>query len=46
LNEIYLRAQDIGRFVADREVKIRECDSMIPLTRRTAGGVMSPLRGC
>lgn len=46
LNEIYLKAQDIGRFIADKEVEIRECDSMIPLTRRTAGGVMSPLRGC
>jgi hypothetical protein len=45
LDEIYLKAQGIGRFIADKEVKIRECDSMIPLTRRTAGGVMSPLRG-
>ncbi|MFB0504033.1 MAG: winged helix DNA-binding domain-containing protein [Candidatus Bathyarchaeia archaeon] len=46
LNGIYLKAQDIGRFIADKEVGIRECDSMIPLTRRTAGGVMSPLKGC
>jgi len=46
LTEIYLEAQKIGRFTADKEVKIKECDHMIPLTCRTAGGVMSPLKGC
>ena len=46
LKQIYLKAQKIGRFIADKEVQIRECNSMVPLTRRTAGGVMSPLKGC
>jgi len=46
VKEIYLKAQKIGRFIADKEVQIRECNSMVPLTRRTAGGVMSPLKGC
>jgi len=46
LREIYLKAQKIGKFIADKEVQIKECDSMVPLTRRTAGGVMSPLKGC
>jgi len=46
LREIYLKAQRIGKFIADEEVQIKECDFMIPLTQRTAGGVMSPLKGC
>ncbi|UCC57815.1 MAG: AlkZ family DNA glycosylase [Candidatus Bathyarchaeum sp.] len=44
LTEIRSKAQKIGRFIADKEVQINECDSMIPLPRRTAGGFMSPLR--
>ena len=46
LTEIYSKAQKIGRFIADKEVQIKECYSMIPLTRRTAGGFMSPLKNC
>jgi hypothetical protein len=46
LREIYLEAQKIGKFICAREVQIKECDSVIPLTRRTAGGFMSPLKGC
>jgi hypothetical protein len=46
LTEIYSKAQKIGRFIADKEVTVKECDSMIPLTRRTAGGFMSPLKNC
>ncbi len=46
LTEIYSKAQKIGRFIADKEVTVKECDSMIPLKRRTAGGFMSPLKNC
>lgn len=46
LKEIHLEAEKIGKFIADKQVKIKECDSMVPLTRRTAGGVMSPLKSC
>jgi hypothetical protein len=46
LTEIYSKAQKIGRFIADKEVTVKECDSMIPLKRRTAGGFMSPLKSC
>jgi len=46
LREIRLKARRIGRFIADKEVKIKECDSVVPLTQRPAGAVMSPLRGC
>lgn len=46
LKNIHSKGKMIGKFIAKRDVKIRECDSMVPLTRRTAGGVMSPLKGC
>jgi hypothetical protein len=46
LTEIYSKAQKIGKFIADKEVKVKECASMRPLTRRTAGGFMSPLKSC
>jgi hypothetical protein len=46
LNEIYLKARQIGEFMAEREVQIKQCESMIPLTSRTAGVAMSPLKGC
>jgi hypothetical protein len=44
LKEIRLKAQKIGKFIADKEVKIKECDSMVPLNSRSPGGVMSPLK--
>ena len=46
LNDIRIMAKKVGKFIVDREVQIKECPSMVPLTRRTAGGVMSPLKGC
>ncbi len=46
LTEIYSKAQQIGRFIAAKEVTVKECSSMLPLPRRTAGGFMSPLKNC
>jgi len=46
LNDIRVIAKKIGKFIVGREVQIKECTSMVPLTHRTAGGVMSPLKGC
>ena len=46
LDKVYAQAQRLGRFIASREVQVRECDAMVPLTERTAGSFMSPLRGC
>jgi hypothetical protein len=46
LKGIYSRAQQVGEFIADRRVRIKLCDSMVPLTSRPAGMVMSPLKGC
>jgi len=44
MKEIHLKAYEIGKFITDKEVGIKECDSMLPLTRRTAGGYLSPLK--
>jgi hypothetical protein len=34
----------LGAFIAEKEVRIKECDSMTPLIERPAGGFMSPLK--
>jgi hypothetical protein len=44
--EIYSKAKKIGKFISDKEVQIKQCRSMVPLTERTMGGFMSPLKGC
>ena len=46
LTKIYENAQKIGAFIADKQVTVKECLSMPPLHRRTAGGFMSPLKNC
>jgi hypothetical protein len=45
LPEICRKASAIGSFIAGTPVRLKECRSMIPLTKRKAGGVMSPLKG-
>jgi len=44
LDEINLHAHKTGEFIAGKRVQVKKCSSMIPLTQRTAGGFMSPLR--
>jgi hypothetical protein len=44
LRLVQARARAIGEFMGDRAVTIEMCDQMVPLTQRTAGGFMSPLR--
>jgi hypothetical protein len=46
LDLIYFEAADTGAFIADQVIQIKRCDSMVPLTHRTAGAFMSPLRDC
>ncbi|MFW9875862.1 MAG: DNA glycosylase AlkZ-like family protein [Candidatus Thorarchaeota archaeon] len=45
-NKPYARAKKVGKFFFDEEVIIKEFKSMIPLTQRTAGGFMTPLKNC
>jgi hypothetical protein len=46
LKEISDKARSLGVFVSGHDVDVKVCGSMVPLNLRTAGGVMSPLRGC
>lgn len=43
--EIVIKAAAIGSFIAGSPVRLKECRSMLPLTKRTAGAVMAPLKG-
>ena len=45
LRDVQGMAKEVGRFIVDKDVQVIECDSMAPLTHRTAGGFMSPLKG-
>jgi hypothetical protein len=43
-NQIRSQADRLGRFFTGKETTISECQKMLPLTERTAGGFMSPLK--
>jgi hypothetical protein len=45
-DEIFVQAERLGEFIAEAKVKVKECESMVPLTERTTGSMMSPLKGC
>jgi len=40
------RASDVGRFLAEKPVQVKVCDSMVPLCKRGVGSFMSPLKSC
>jgi hypothetical protein len=44
MKKVEEKARSLGTFISGKEVKVKEYDSMIPLTQRTAGGFMSPLK--
>jgi hypothetical protein len=44
LEEIYSKSKAVGEFFFDKKVNIKKCDKMTPLTERTAGGFMTPLK--
>jgi hypothetical protein len=46
LDEIRTQARDVGHFITGSEVQVRECNTMVPLTLRSAGSMMTPLKGC
>ena len=46
INEIKKRASQIGKFILEQEVKVQECTNPLPLTKRTAGTFMRPLKEC
>ena len=44
LSGIHTEARKTGEFIAEKAVQIKEYDSMIPLTRKNAGGFLAPLK--
>lgn len=40
------KASDVGKFLAEKPVQVKVCDSIVPLFKRTAGSFMSPLKDC
>lgn len=39
-------AADMGKFITEKPVHVKVCDSMVPLPNRTAGSFQSPLKDC
>ena len=46
LEQVHAEAQRLGGFLTDGETVAKRCDDMVPLTERTMGSFLSPLRGC
>ena len=44
--KIRSKVSDMGKFITEKPVHIKVCDSMVPLPKRTAGSFMSPLKDC
>jgi hypothetical protein len=42
--EIAAQALETGRFISGQDIQVRSCKRMTPLTKRTAGSVMTPLK--
>jgi hypothetical protein len=46
LNDIRRQAKLIGKFILEQEVQIQQCSDPLPLTKRSAGTFMRPLKNC
>jgi uncharacterized protein YcaQ len=46
LEQVHAEAQRLGEFLTDGEVVTRRRAHMVPLTERTMGSFLSPLKGC
>ncbi|MHA2283124.1 MAG: winged helix DNA-binding domain-containing protein [Promethearchaeota archaeon] len=45
-NMIELECKRMGKFITGKDVAIKECNKMNPLTKRRMGGFMTPLKDC
>jgi uncharacterized protein YcaQ len=43
---IELECKRMGKFITGKDIAIKECIKMNPLTKRTMGGFMTPLKDC
>ena len=46
MNKINIEGKKIGKFITNQVSPIKICDEMTPLTKRTMGVFMSPLKDC
>ncbi|NVM18722.1 MAG: winged helix DNA-binding domain-containing protein [Candidatus Lokiarchaeota archaeon] len=46
MTKINLEGNRIGKFITGQKIGIKNCKKMTPLTKRTMGGFMSPLKDC
>jgi hypothetical protein len=46
ISTIKAKAFALGEFIADEEVEVKTCETMVPFSERTVGSFMSPLKGC
>ncbi|MFX1454581.1 MAG: winged helix DNA-binding domain-containing protein [Promethearchaeota archaeon] len=46
LKKIEFECGRIGKFITGANVKLKKCEEMKPLTKRTMGGFMTPLKDC
>lgn len=46
MKEVLSQAERLGKFLTERALDIRICESMQPMTERSMGGIMTPLKGC
>jgi hypothetical protein len=44
LERVYSKADEVGMFISGKEATVNTCDMMVPLSKRTARGVIWPLR--
>jgi len=44
LEKINSEAKNIGKFLIGEKLRVKYCKTMVPLTKRTAGGFMTPLK--
>jgi hypothetical protein len=45
-SQIGVECKNIGNFIIEKDISIKFCKKMTPLTKRTMGGFMSPLKEC
>ena len=46
MNKIYEEGTRMGNFLSNKKIRLKLCEKMLPLTKRTAGSFLTPLKNC
>lgn len=46
MNKINEEGTKMGNFLSNKKIRLKLCDKMLPLTKRTAGSFLTPLKNC